>query len=363
MQNDPAPHKIKESEGPEIASSNEDLTTVFPSAKKAASELQTNWLAKKVKIKQSSLPILLSSMLLAIGLILATVYNEDIYLWNQVKSAESKCRSAGHLLTGDSQYIIFMHAASATHTQTHRNVYRKLLQMALTAARKEWGKYSMMRGDVLSELCVHYGTLGEWQKAEFYGSELIRNQLGLRGRRDSMLADGYSLLAWIANETGDYPKAKKLSSLARIINQKCCDPESQKMKQFRAFEKQLFVHQSSPFVYAGGGLTARHQEPEQDIGAGPAGLSVVSLAAAAFGAEKYKDFTKAEREYKRALERAAVTGPAVQCTATILNDYSCMLRSCGRNDEALKIEKQVDQIRSSYRPPDADFASIKENLH
>lgn len=311
-------------------------------------------LAERNQLKTTGKPSRVLLFTLGVGVTLFALLffnflglNDDVYAWWLITSLEIKSDKTPKvsLDTSKSKYGILKNAASAALSSNRLTSYKKLLISAISAAENEWGKYSIPRGDALMELCAYLGSQRDWKLAKSYAKELEWNQQNLRGPRDSMLADAYAMQAWIANDQKQYNEAQEYAFKALLINERCSDPESLKLKGYKKFLELLKQHKAASFGCQNGGVLERHAEAYPANEYKPGGSSEVALHRSAFSTERTKDYGRAEKYYTQALDRSAVNGDGLQCKATILNDYSCMLHSCGRHEEAKATEARVDAIR------------------
>ena len=217
---------------------------------------------------------------------------------------------------------------------------------ALIEAEKEKGQYSFLRLCALSQL-YHVSIVAEdWDEAEHYAELLEKNQFALNGSRDPVLADAYCMRASACFKRNQLKRAFFFSNRAIAIYKRACDPGSIRFKKIDYMEA---GKGKEPFECSAG-IYDCHVEPRQTWQQLPA-PHYKQLATVAQIPPDTQDFSKAEQFFKEAIEigkRNEKSGCDLQCTATIMNDYACLLRRAGRPAEAKVLEEKVDRIRLQH---------------
>lgn len=243
----------------------------------------------------------------------------------------------------DTPYDIYSRAG---HQAASAKLRKEFFKKALNEAEKENGRYSYLKSCALADLYSVSIVEEDWEEVERYAQLIQENQLALNGPRDPVLADAYCMLASACFKKKQLQRGSKFVAKAVAISKRACDPGS------ILFEKIMIMDANKgkyPFTFYPS-LHYRHREPESSWRDLPSAhfqqLAIVAGISADTG-----DLSKAESSFKHAIEIGKMNeknGCEIQCTASIMNDYACLLRRAGKLAEAKLLEAEVDRIRIQH---------------
>ncbi len=245
----------------------------------------------------------------------------------------------------ETPFIVYSKAGREALTKIKPTLAKEFFNKALIEIEKERGPASASRGVALSNLYLTSELTRDWDEAERFAIMLEQNERNFQGSRSARLADAFCMHAKISFNKKDPDSAMRLLDSAYGIYQRACDPGSPR------FEKLMVVKSNNGYSFDFiPTLYVSHKEPRGDWNQLPA-AHFRQLALVEFINPSYDRAEEILRKYEECIRIGkdnAKTGCDEQCTATIMNDYACFLRTLGRVSEAKLIEAKVDAIRIKH---------------
>ncbi len=324
-----------------LAESNEESTAVL------APETRNQSRVSKQE-KESHSPLLITVICIPLLLISSFVFGDELakaFVFVRAHAASLRHVNPQAQSTRieyiETPYLIYRNAGMEALAARKKRQSKYFFEQALIESEKENGPVSLAKAAELEHL---YTASENWEEAAKYAQLIASNQLLMNGPRDAVLGDAYRMSAFASFKEGRPSQALQLTKKARAIYERSCDPGSSKFEWLKRLEQEKVDYSVS--------LDARTRHKELPLGSWSNlpkphfnQLSIVS--GIAYDSKEPSDLAK----YNQAIEMGRMSEPNgcdEQCTATIMNDYACMLRRLGRVNEAKVIEEKVDAIRVKY---------------